>query len=71
MKVSDKNKKKFLEILREGLKEELDMRRRIHREILSCERGKVRKTLSQEVETSKRRKPSYILRTLRGLSWVF
>lgn len=70
MKTSDKNKKKFLETMREKLKEELDARRRAHSEVLSREKDEVRKISLQEMERFKKRKPSYILRALRRLSWV-
>jgi len=71
MTVSSKNKKKFLEMLRENLKEELETQVRTHHKILSCEREELRKALSQEVERFRKRKPSHILGVLRGLSWVF
>lgn len=70
MNTSDKNKKKFLEAIREELKEELDAHRRAHREVLARERDEVRKISLREMERFKKRKPSYILRVLRRLSWV-
>ncbi|MCL7385021.1 MAG: hypothetical protein LZ158_01475 [Thaumarchaeota archaeon] len=69
MTTSGKNKK-FIEMLREKLKEELEAQVRTHHKILSRERDELRKVLSQEVERLRRRKPSYVLGVLRGLSWV-
>jgi len=70
VKALDKNKKKFLETLKEGLKEELNARRRIHHDVLSYERDGVKRMFLQNMERFKKCKPSYILRVLRRLSWV-